>query len=342
MKILLVIPSLTQGGAEKNFIWLANKLSKKFDVVFVTLTKKTKLQSENLENKISFYELESNKSFESIFKLRKIIKKEIPTLVISTIISAHFLSIISTIRFGKKPKHIFRLSNNIDYIKSSSLKNRLMLVIACRFANKIVVLSDENFETARNKSFISEDQLIKIENPIMANHILDHKLKTNNILCISRIEPHKNLNFLIDNLELLNEEYSFKLDIFGNGSCLNEYRTKYSRSNFLSFKGFLDNKEINYNNYGIHINCSEYEGSPNATIEAIINGLVCLVSDNLVQTLPTILQSKIQSYKKGDSEDFIEKMKSIFEIKDVSRQNIETNEDGIVNLWKELIFSVAE
>ena len=40
MKILLVIPSLTQGGAEKNFIWLANKLSKKFDVVFVTLTKR--------------------------------------------------------------------------------------------------------------------------------------------------------------------------------------------------------------------------------------------------------------------------------------------------------------
>ena len=42
-----------------------------------------------------------------------------------------------------------------------------MLITACRFANKIVVLSDENFETARNKSFISEDQLIKIENPIM-------------------------------------------------------------------------------------------------------------------------------------------------------------------------------
>ena len=35
-------------------------------------------------------------------------------------------------------------------------------------------------------------------------------------------------------------------------------------------------------------------------------------------------------------------MKSIFEIKDVSIQNIETNEDEIVNLWKELIFSVAE
>ena len=61
MKILLVIPSLTQGGAEKNFIWLANKLSKNFDVVFVTLTKKAKLQSENLENSISFYELDSNK-----------------------------------------------------------------------------------------------------------------------------------------------------------------------------------------------------------------------------------------------------------------------------------------
>lgn len=342
MKILLVIPSLTQGGAEKNFIWLANKLSKNFDVVFVTLTKKTKLQSENLEKGISFYELESNKSFQSIFKLRKIIKKEIPTLVISTIISAHFLSIISTIRFGKKPQHIFRLSNNIDYIKSSSLKNRLMLIISCRFANKIIVLSDDNYETASNKSFLSGDQLIKIENPIMENNTLDHRVKTNNILCISRIEPHKNLNFLIDNLEILNEEYSFKLDIFGNGSYLNEYQMRYSKSNFLSFKGFLDNKEINYNDYGIHINCSEYEGSPNATIEAVIHGLVCLVSDNLVQTLPTSLQSKIQSYKKEDSKDFIEKVKSILEIKNVTMHNIETNENEIVNLWKELIFSVAE
>ena len=165
MKILLVIPSLTQGGAEKNFIWLANKLSKYFDVVFVTLTKKTKLQSEILDTSITFYELRSSKSFQSIFKLRKIIKKEIPTMVISTIISAHFLSIISTIQFRNKPQHIFRLSNNMDYIKSSSLKNRLMLIISCHFANKIVVLSDENFETASNKSFLSGDRLIKIENP---------------------------------------------------------------------------------------------------------------------------------------------------------------------------------
>ena len=36
------------------------------------------------------------------------------------------------------------------------------------------------------------------------------------------IDPHKNLDFLIDNLEILNEEYSFNLDIFGNGSYFNK------------------------------------------------------------------------------------------------------------------------
>ena len=63
----------------------------------------------------------------------------------------------------------------------------------------------------------------------------------------------------------------------------------------------------------------------------MINGLVCLVSDNLVQTLPTSLQGKIQSYKE-DSKRFPLKMKSILEIKDISMQNVETNEDEIVDL----------
>ena len=55
MNILFVIPSLTQGGAEKNMIWLANNLSDYHKISFVVLTKKENLQSENLRQNIVFY-----------------------------------------------------------------------------------------------------------------------------------------------------------------------------------------------------------------------------------------------------------------------------------------------
>ena len=85
MNILFVIPSLTQGGAEKNMIWLANNLSDYHKISFVVLTKKENLQSENLKQNIVFYQLHKNKSLSSIPKLRKIINIEKPDIIISSI-----------------------------------------------------------------------------------------------------------------------------------------------------------------------------------------------------------------------------------------------------------------
>ena len=152
MNILFVIPSLTQGGAEKNMIWLANNLSDYHEISFITLTKKENLQSESLKSNIVFYQLAKNKSLNSILKLRKIINTQKPDIIISSIINANFASIISTFLLSKnRPLNILRLSNDLEFISKSSFKNKLMLFISICLGNKLVVLSDQNYESALNK-----------------------------------------------------------------------------------------------------------------------------------------------------------------------------------------------
>ena len=89
--------------------------------------------------------------------------------------------------------------------------------------------------------------------------------------------------------------------------------------------------------YTIFINCSDYEGSPNSTIEAIATGHICLISDNLVNTLPSNLQQNVYTYKKGDNVDFQKKLKTIFSIKEINNKNIDSTENTIIEQWKELV-----
>ncbi len=338
MNILFVIPSLTQGGAEKNMIWLANNLSDHHKISFVVLTKKENLQSESLKQNIVFYQLIKNKSLSSIPKLRKIINIEKPDIIISSIINANFASVISTLFLGKnKPFNVIRLSNDLEFISKSSFKNKLMLFTSIFLGKKIVILSDQNYVTAINKFHFLKEKFLKIENPIIIQKVFEKRLNNNNIFSITRIESHKNIDFLVENLKILSNDYDFKLDIFGKGPLLSHYKKIYSNESFVKFAGYKAKNSIEEDKYTIFINCSDYEGSPNSTIEAIATGHICLISDNLVNTLPTNLQQNVYTYKKGDNVDFQKKLEIIFSIKEINNKNIDSTENIIIEQWKELV-----
>ena len=156
-------------------------------------------------------------------------------------------------------------------------------------------------------------------------------------MCISRIEPHKNLDFLINNLIELSSSQKFSIDIFGEGSQLAKYREVYSQYDFITFKGYISKEEINYDNYGIFINCSDFEGSPNSTNEALAEGMLCLVSDNLSKTLPTYLQHLPYIFEKGNINDFCNKIKILFSITENDNLEIEPNEEEVLILWHEVL-----
>lgn len=103
--------------------------------------------------------------------------------------------------------------------------------------------------------------------------------KNNKFLFLGRFEKQKNINYLID---LFKINKSYNLDIIGDGSEFNKIKVKSSPYKNIKIikKRFLNN-EINnlMNNYNFFILPSYYEGCPKILLEAMFNGMICLVFD---------------------------------------------------------------
>ena len=78
MKVFLISPGLSAGGAEKNLIWLANKLSKKCEVFFIVLTDSLVAQDETVNDNVKLIIFKNNKSLKSIKNLANLINDEKP------------------------------------------------------------------------------------------------------------------------------------------------------------------------------------------------------------------------------------------------------------------------
>jgi len=339
MKIMLIIPSLTQGGAEKNFLQLANSLNEKHNLSFVTLTNKKNLQSIRLNKNINLKNLNKDNAKKSFYQLRRLIKKESPDLIISTIINASFITALVLKSFKNSTKHIVRISNDINYIKKSSFVNNIMFNFVSKFSNKIILLSDQNIELVKSRYPAIYKKCQKIENPIFSNNNVDIS-SSNKIICITRMEKHKNNEFLIDNIISISQSFQVSIDLYGDGSDLKMLIKKYKNYEFVNFYGFVPLENIKISDYKIFINCSKFEGSPNSTIEAITSGLLVLIADNLKYTLPSSIQNLSTTYGRDNSESFQENLITLLEQTSNLEIEVSPTLDKNINLWESVIHEV--
>ena len=66
MKLFIISPGLSAGGAEKNLIWLANKLSQNFKVHLIILTNNSVKQELILDESVNLNILNSKKALEAL------------------------------------------------------------------------------------------------------------------------------------------------------------------------------------------------------------------------------------------------------------------------------------
>ena len=120
MKVFLISPGLSAGGAEKNLIWLANKLSKKCEVFFIVLTDSLVAQDETVNDNVKLIIFKNNKSLKSIKNLANLINDEKPDCLISTIVNGNFVTSCAKLIARSKSTHILRMSTNEKHLKCSS------------------------------------------------------------------------------------------------------------------------------------------------------------------------------------------------------------------------------
>jgi len=289
MKILFNIDTMNKGGAERVIANLSNYLvTQNNNVSILTLLKGESTYSLNPE--VEFFSLEiseKNKNifqkiyhfFKNIKKYNIYLKKYKPDIVISFLPRASYYSIIAC-----------RL-NNIKLIVSerndpNSVYNKLSKKMLTKFlyskANGFV------FQTKDASKFFNKKMQKKsviIPNPVNDKFYVErYKGKRKNIIVsIGRLDNQKNQMLLIDAFKKVSEKYEdYELIIYGEGPLRNVLEQKikeYKLEKKVKLPGIENNIIDKIYDARMFILCSDYEGMPNALMEALTLGIPCISTD---------------------------------------------------------------
>ena len=344
MKVFLISPGLSAGGAEKNLIWLANKLSKKYEVFFVVLTDSPVAQDETVNNNVKFIIFKKNKSLKSIKNLANLISDEKPDCLISTIVNGNFVTACAKLIARSKANHILRMSTNINNLFNRSIKNKFYTLFSIFFADSIVVLSEDSLEKIE-KSFINKiffgnvyKKCNLIEVPYTIKKEQEKTLSpTTRVFTASRIIKEKNLDFLIEQILKVNKEYKINFEIFGDGPDRTRLSDKFKNEDCITFNGYIPFKDINFKNFDLFVFASLNEGSPNAVIESITNNTNSLIPIEIIKTLPLEIRNLVFTYNYGDFQSFLENFKEARQENNLHLNEITSNELNVIKEWEGLI-----
>ncbi|MFK4786229.1 glycosyltransferase [Fusobacterium sp. MFO224] len=299
--ILLIIDSLEKGGAQKNFLNLANYLYiKDYNIkILVTSSNLEVGYPELLNSKIEIDFLNIKKQLNLFLKLRKISEYKCETVICFSPIISCYLNFYNIFK-RKKIKIISRCMNTLseskkirknkikEYVKELIYKNLYFL------SNKIIAQSIDMQKDLIENYNISSDKIKVINNSLSKDYInnffrekisLEEKkyFKNKTIAIVGRLVKQKNHVFLIYLIKKIVERGNkINLVILGKGpeeKNIRDVIKKMGLENYVFLLGAKSNpyKYIKESNF-LWLS-SYYEGFPNVLLDAIFSGTVIISND---------------------------------------------------------------
>lgn len=281
-KVVIYVDSLSRGGAEHVSVILGKYLSNhNYECVIVTeriLEKEYSLPFGIKRVSINNNSNRCKNVIKGIFKLRKILKSISPDIMlimdtpgcIFGIPASRFLNIKVIVSERNDP-------NNFPGKKIVCNVSRYLMKKADGFV----------FQTEEAKRFYSKklnNRGVIIENPLILEELPSIKENFNkNIVSVGRLCEQKNHKLLIDAFCNINKKYSeYSLTIYGDGPLRDElenYINILGMSDKIFLPGNVSNVLDRINGSFMFVMSSNYEGIPNALIEAMALGIPCISTD---------------------------------------------------------------
>ena len=284
--LAIVCASLSRGGAERVAVYLSKYMvDKKIDTTIVTAVRK--------ENE--YIPLEGVKRYCLTDKIKKTNK-------------------MFTLYYQIKQMREFLKENDIDTVLIMGVPLCVYAVPACIGTGVKVVVSERNdprhfagksmvkhlshylmqkadgyiFQTEEARLFYKKklgDKGVVIPNPILAENLPEayEGEREKIIVTAGRLNPQKNQKLLIDAFVEIQKDYpDYKLIIYGEGNLerdLKEYVAYKKMEEKVWFPGNVTNLLERINSATMFVMTSDFEGMPNALIEAMAIGLPCISTD---------------------------------------------------------------
>ena len=284
--IAFVIHSLSSGGAERVVSTLSNELIKNYNVIIINFISNSPFYKLNKDIKVLYCNKDfkpSNNIWQALKlnygfyqSVKGILKSEDIDVCIGFMTTANIITILAAKTLGKR----VIISERIDpiYSKVSLIWRQLKRWIYPK--SDYMVVQTEPIKKYYSR-FISENKLVILPNPLSTDLTSKERRAEkieNTVLNVGRLTQQKGQDILIKAFAKVNPE-NWKLIIVGEGPNREVYQnliTNLQMEKKIFLKGKSKNISDYYNTARIFAFTSNFEGFPNALIEAMHMGLACI------------------------------------------------------------------
>ena len=213
-----------------------------------------------------------------------------------------------------------------------------------------VVTANTEIALEGMKPYVSSEKLLVVPNPVEIPKVYAKPGRSKKIICVGRLEKVKNHDVVINAFHksgLYSNGWS--LNFFGEGS-LKEILIKQvadiGLEDHVYFHGLVKDIGHHYQKGAMLVLASDYEGTPNALLEAMSYGLPGIISDVLTGALTLIEPGKNGLvFKKGDVSHLSNHMLKIAEnpentqkMGELARESVKKySPDYVIEQWNALL-----
>lgn len=311
-RIVIFDGTLKQGGAERVISILSRYMHNAGDKVEILLYHDAEIFYDiHPDVKITSVEHESGTKniMKNLLWMRNFIKKN-ADIILSFLAPFNILALVAHI--GLKSKIVVADRNDPRFVPENKFV-RLIRNVLYNLADGIVL------QTSQNKAYFGKAIQTKstvIFNPIDLDEKVGLALKTTKkkkIVSVGRLMPQKNQKMLFDAFAIISVQYpDYELYVYGEGperEKLTQYANKLGIGEKVHLPGSVKNVFEQIADAELFVLSSNFEGMPNALIEAMCIGLPCITTR--VSGAEDLVKEGINGsiVDVGNTEQLVEKIK---------------------------------